>query len=42
VGYSLIQNKDLSELSLYTDPVEYKKTKKMNYFTIGLAFLVNF
>ena len=42
VGYSLIQNKDLSELSLYTDPVEYKKTKKMNYFTLGLAFLVNF
>ena len=41
-GYSLIQNKYLSELSLYTDPVEYKKTKKMNYFTLGLAFLVNF
>ena len=42
VGYSLIQNKDLSELSLYLDPMEYKKTKKMNYFTLGLAFLVNF
>jgi hypothetical protein len=22
-------------------PIEYKKTKKMNYFTIGLSFLVN-
>jgi len=42
VGYSLVQNKDLSELSLYLDPMEYKKTKKMNYFTLGLAFLVNF
>ena len=42
VAYSLVQNKDLSELSLYLDPMEYKKTKKMNYFTIGLAFLVNF
>ena len=41
-AYSLVQNKDLSELSLYLDPVQYKKTKKMNYFTIGLAFLVNF
>jgi hypothetical protein len=42
VAYSLVQNKDLSELSLYLDPMEYKKTKKMNYFTLGLAFLVNF
>ena len=41
-AYSLVQNKDLSELSLYLDPVQYKKTKKMNYFTLGLAFLVNF
>ena len=42
VGLSLIQNKDLSELALYVDPIEYKKDKKMNYFTLGLAFLVNF
>ena len=23
------------------DPVEYKRTKKMNYFTLGMSFLVN-
>jgi len=40
-GYSLIQNKDLSMISPYLDPIEYRKTKKMNYFTIGLSFLVS-
>ena len=40
-AYSLVQNKDLSELSLYLDPVQYKKTKKMNYVTLGLSFMVN-
>ena len=30
-----------SEVHSYLVPVEYKKTKKMNYFTLGLSFLVN-
>ncbi len=34
----------MTTASYYNDsfnPMEYKKTKKMNYFTVGLAFLVN-
>ena len=34
----------MQAFSKYADdmgPIEYKKTKKMNYFTIGLSFLVN-
>jgi membrane-associated phospholipid phosphatase len=32
---------NLSEYEEYMNPVEYKKKKKMNYFTLGLSFLVN-
>jgi hypothetical protein len=32
---------NLSEYAEYMNPVEYKKKKKMNYFTLGLSFLVN-
>ena len=42
VGFSLVQNKDISPIALYVDPIEYRKEMKMNYFTLGLAFLVNF
>ena len=42
VGFSLVQNKDISPIALYVDPIEYRKEKKMNYFTLGMAFLVNF
>lgn len=46
-AYSLISNRlltdaDLSELPNYLTPEVYKKTKKMNYVTIGLSFAVNF
>ena len=32
----------LAPFSAEMTPIEYKKTKKMNFFTLGLAFLVNF
>ena len=38
-AYDLMQIK--SDVKSYMVPVEYKKTKKMNYFTLGLSFLVN-
>ena len=31
----------LSPKSGMLDPIEFKKTKKMNYFTLGLSFLIN-
>jgi len=31
----------LSPKSSMLDPIEFKKTKKMNYFTLGLSFLIN-
>ena len=34
--------KTASNFSEYFSPVEVKKTKKMNYFTLGMSFLVNF
>ena len=37
--YDLMQTD--SDYAEYFSPIEYKKTKKMNYFTIGLSFLVN-
>ena len=30
-----------SNYAEYMSPVEVKKTKKMNFFTLGLSFLVN-
>ncbi len=46
-AYSLISNRlltdaELSFLPNYLTPEVYKKTKKMNYVTIGLSFAVNF
>ena len=38
-SYVLAQN--IETISPYLAPAEYKKTKKMNYVTIGLSFLVN-
>ncbi len=46
-AYSLISNRllsdaEMSSLPYYLTPEVYKKTKKMNYVTIGLSFAVNF
>ena len=38
-SYVLAQN--IESISPYLAPEEYKKTKKMNYVTIGLSFMVN-
>ena len=38
-AYTFMENFSTGELLM--NPVEYKKTKKMNYFTLGLSFLVN-
>ncbi|MBR6275408.1 MAG: phosphatase PAP2 family protein [Prevotella sp.] len=38
--YALMQQASINDFLL--EPIEFKKTKKMNYFTLGLAFLVNF
>lgn len=38
-SYLLAQN--IEELAPYLTAEEYKKTKKMNYFTLGLSFMVN-
>lgn len=38
-AYSLVSM--LSPKSGMLDPIEFKKTKKMNYFTLGLSFLIN-
>ena len=37
--YDLMQTD--SDYAEYFSPIEYKRTKKMNYFTLGLSFLVN-
>ena len=31
----------LSEYSNYLNPIEFKKSKKMNYYTIGMSFMIN-
>ena len=46
-AYSLINNRLLTEAGLstmpnYLTPEVFKKTKEMNYFTVGLSFAVNF
>ena len=38
-AYTFMENFSTGELLM--NPIEYKKTKKMNYFTLGLSFLVN-
>ena len=40
-AYDLLCNSLVSPYHALTDPVVYKKDKKMNYFTVGLSFLVN-
>jgi hypothetical protein len=38
-SYTLAQS--IESISPYLSAIEYKKTKKMNYVTIGLSFMVN-
>ena len=38
-SYTLAQN--IEEISPYLEAMEYKSNKKMNFFTVGLSFLVN-
>lgn len=38
---TLISNPETSPYALLLDPIVTKKTKKMNYWTLGLSFLVN-
>ena len=33
--------KFVSDQSSYLDPIEFKKSKKMNYYTIGMSFMIN-
>ena len=40
-AYGLISNPMVSPYHAMLDPIVYKKKKNMNYFTIGLSFLVN-
>ena len=38
-AYEMVQL--LSDYSSFLDPIEFKKTKKMNYYTIGMSFMIN-
>lgn len=38
-SYILAQN--IKSIYPYLDAQEYHKTKKMNYYTIGMSFMVN-
>ena len=38
---SFVLAQNIENLYPYLSPMEYKKTKKMNYVTIGLSFMVN-
>ena len=40
--YSLVSNPKTADYYAILSPLVYKKEKKMNYFTIGMSFLVNF
>lgn len=39
-AYDLVQT--FSEVSPYLEPVNFRKEKKMNYFTLGGSFVINF
>ena len=39
-AYDLVQT--LSDVSPYLEPVNFRKEKKMNYFTLGGSFVINF
>ena len=38
-AYEMVQL--LSDYSSFLDPIEFRKTKKMNYYTIGMSFMIN-
>ena len=38
-AYDMVQL--LSDYSSFLDPIEFKKSKKMNYYTIGMSFMIN-
>ena len=40
-AYNLVCNTEVSELGYMMTPMVFKKDKKMNYWTIGLSFVVN-
>ena len=40
-AYSLLKINDISRLSPFLEPIEFRKTKRMNYITLGLSFLVS-
>jgi hypothetical protein len=39
--YSAYTLASLSPIAAELNPIEFKKSKKMNYFTLGLSFMVN-
>ena len=41
-AYTLVSNRQVSYLAYQLDPLVFKKKKEMNFFTLGLSFLVNF
>ena len=40
-AYTLVANREVSNVAYDMDPYVYKKDKKMNYWTLGLSFMVN-
>ncbi len=40
-AYTLVANREVSNVAYDMDPYVYKKDKKMHYWTIGLSFMVN-
>ena len=38
-AYDMVQL--LSDYSSFLDPIEFRKSKKMNYYTIGMSFMIN-
>jgi hypothetical protein len=40
-AYTLVANREVSDVAYDIDPYVYKKDKKMNYWTLGLSFMVN-
>ena len=40
-AYTLVSNREVSNVAYDMDPYVYKKDKKMHYWTIGLSFMVN-
>ena len=40
-AYTLVANREVSEIAYDMEPSVYKKNKKMHYWTLGLSFMVN-